>query len=99
MSPDEALLPENAVKLSEQMYEKVVKNTSTRLKSSLKTGDFMRVSLLFGPFAKAYEAQWSRALYMIWKGPYFTIGGCLPMYRIKGGGNDIKVSAVSTRRN
>ena len=92
MSPDEALLPENAVKLSEQIYNKVVKNTSTRVKSTLKIGDFVRLSMLFDSFAKAYENQWSRALFMIWKGPYFTIGGRLPMYKVKGAWNDIKVS-------
>ena len=48
----------------------------------MKKGDYVRVNLGLGAFSKSYEAQWSRALYKITKGPYYTTGGTQPLYRI-----------------
>ena len=89
MSPNEAILPENAVRLSEQVYEKLV-NTK-RVKSTLKKGDFVRLNLKLGPFVKSYEAEWSRELLKIWKGPFYPNGGRLPMYKVEYAWHDDKV--------
>ena len=85
MSPNEAILPENAINLSEQVYEKIRENK--KQVATIKTGDFVRLNLLLGPFAKTYEARWSRALFKVVKGPYYTTSGFRPMYRIMGAFN------------
>ena len=80
MSPVEAQRFPNNVLLSEKVMEKV-QNTPKK-PTTLKKGDWVRLNLNLGAFAKSYEAKWSRALYKIYKGPYYTTGASQPMFGI-----------------
>ena len=80
MTPEEASTYPNDLYLS----EKALKMGACRKKqpATLKKGDYVRVNLSLGVFAKSYEALWSRALYKIIKGPYYTTAGAIPLYHI-----------------
>ena len=80
MTPEEALSPPNRVSLSEKLFKIGVNRKKQQ--ATMKKGDYVRVNLGLGAFSKSYEAQWSRALYKISKGPYYTTGGTLPLYQI-----------------
>ena len=80
MAPKDALTLRNRLMLSEKLL-KIGVNRIKR-KPALKKGDYVRLNLGLGAFSKTYEAQWSRALYKIVKGPYYPTGGNIPLYQI-----------------
>ena len=82
MSPEMAHIFPNDVKLSEAVLNRVNKNVRERRLPYLKVGDIVRVSLKI-LHKKGFEQNWSRGLYKIDTGPYYTIGGKFPLYLIK----------------
>ena len=81
MTPEEALALPNRIMLSEKLFKIAINRK--KCQADMKKGDYVRVNLGLGAFSKSYEANWSRALYKITKGPYYTRGGTLPLYQIK----------------
>ena len=65
-----------------EVYRKLYSGQELKKKPKLKTGDVVRIGLARGPFAKTFEQSYSRAVYIISKGPYFPRRGYLPMYKL-----------------
>ena len=88
MTPETANTFPQTVMLSEQTLHRAVKQVRHRKVPMLQEGDAVRISLDIA-FKKGYEGQWSRAVYLIAKPPYYTIGGKYPMYAVKEQNGDI----------
>jgi hypothetical protein len=80
MSPNEAITYPNDILLSQKAFKKAL--ASKKVKPTLKKGDYVRLNLILNVFSKAYEANWSRAIYQVVSGPYYTLSGHLPLYKI-----------------
>ena len=72
----------------EHVYKKLYGTHGVRTPPKLSIGNIVRLSRLLNFTSKAYENQFSRALYIITKGPFYTLKGVLPMYKIKQIGSD-----------
>jgi transposase InsO family protein len=82
MTPNDAIMYPNNVLLSEKLFKNVASKACHKVPGKVSIGDIVRLNLNLGLFGKNYEASWSRAIYRVVGGPYHTIGGTIPMYKI-----------------
>ena len=65
-----------------EVYQRLYGDQESVQDPTLKVDDIVRINLKL-PFAKAYEATWSRAVHKVIEGPYYTRGAKIPTYRIE----------------
>lgn len=68
---------------SEKVFLKLYGKKISRQRPKLSVGDVVRIRRLLRFVDKAYENRWSRAVYIISRGPKYPKFGSLPMYEIK----------------
>ena len=82
MTPEMALTFPYNINLSAAVLNRVNKNVRGRKLPYLKSDDVVRIALNV-PHKKGFEMNWSRALYIIDAGPYYTVGAQYPMYLLR----------------
>ena len=82
MTPEMALTFPYNINLSAAVLNRVNKNVRGRKLPYLKSGDVVRIALNVA-HKKGFEMNWSRALYIIDAGPYYTVGAQYPMYLLR----------------
>ena len=76
---------------SEEVYFKLYGKKIKRQKAKLAVGDAVRIRRLLRFVDKSYENRWSRAIYLVSKGPKFSKFGSLPMFEIRDTDNGKKI--------
>ena len=79
VAPNEVSI-ENSVKIYKRLYGVKLK----KREGKLKVGDIVRVSRIIDFKDKSYENRWSRAVFEVSEGPFYSrVVGTIPMYKVR----------------
>ena len=67
---------------SDIVYRNLYPKKINRINGNFKKGDLVRISLTLGQFSKGYEGYFSKQIFEIIKGPFYTFKGKYPLYKI-----------------